>query len=230
MIVINDFHMTWGRDWTGPFEGAFTLLQKLAWANAMSADEICREVYSVPPKSGERSAGYRYRSLTYMDWQPPAVLHHFPEGFMSNVAPKWSHVLATDRCLRFCPSCLVHGYQTYLFQLLGLAQCPIHRRPLANCCCSCGAQTPPYAIEPAAFDTPFVCGSCGMPIAGRFKVEDLFRNQELYDAARQALSPIYVWLRRLEASRYSPLKLNRYDELRWMTQCESGSAPSVVEG
>lgn len=160
-LVVND-------RWFSPEEGPFTVLAKVARANVLSARQLCRHLgVSLPPAATTSSNA---RSLLHLGWMGRSKRSQqmfgmlWGRGLLAH-SEHWTHALASDRALRYCPLCLAQGFQSAFCQVDGLERCPTHGEQLLDCCRACGASTPPYAITPEAFDEPMVCADCGHPFA-----------------------------------------------------------------
>ncbi|MGM9480294.1 hypothetical protein ACS5PN_03780 [Roseateles sp. NT4] len=154
--------------WFAPGEGPFTVLAKIARANVLDARGLCRH-FGVSMPQAPANAPHR-RSLLHLGWLARGETTRelfaqlWERGLLAR-SERWSHALASDRTLRYCPRCLSMGYQSALCQIDGLAHCPTHGDELLDRCQACGASTPPYAITPEAFDEPLVCARCRQPLA-----------------------------------------------------------------
>ncbi len=149
--------------WFSPGEGPFTVLAKLAIANVLDAKRICR-VFGVQP-SQRPDANPHGRSLLHLEWlarsrsAPQLALGLLKRGLLSQ-SERWGRAVASDRVLRYCPTCLAMGYQSAICQVEGLVRCPQHNDWLLDHCRTCNAPTPRYALTAEAFDEPLICGHC----------------------------------------------------------------------
>ncbi|MES2251124.1 MAG: hypothetical protein V4645_27875 [Pseudomonadota bacterium] len=184
---------TWGRNWIGPYEGAFTLAQKYGWANASSLSQLGR-VFGISSVSYKK--GTRYNTLL-ADIAAPSALKPY---FLSSWAGQWTHLLASDEHFRYCPECIKLGYQSYLFQLRELARCPIHGCDLLDVCTKCGGRTCEYAMTYRAFDTPMQCYHCGTPWSGSLEISKWSETWRLFGEYR-SLERLHEWLKGLKDHR-----------------------------
>lgn len=100
-----------------------------------------------------------------------------------------SHVFVNE--LRYCPTCLVLGNHSTLFQLPRVAICPIHRQALRTGCYHCGKAIPTTLV--ALVGNHFYCDSCDRLLATARRhgsLEDLDAHPSVHEFAelRQALS------------------------------------------
>ncbi|MFC3106659.1 hypothetical protein ACFOFO_01565, partial [Undibacterium arcticum] len=61
--------------------------------------------------------------------------------------------------LRYCPTCLQHGYHSMVFQHRAIMHCPIHGDLLVKCCLRCKGDIAATFSSIAA--NPFECRQCG---------------------------------------------------------------------
>ncbi|WUR16026.1 hypothetical protein E7V67_013255 [[Empedobacter] haloabium] len=213
--------IAWLGEWEWPFEGGYTLMSKLSWANGLGGSELCRAVFGRNLVMSN-NAGRHGRSLLDMGWVEaggslgiPYLRDKAIEGTLVSRAGRWTHLLASDSAFRYCPECLAHGYQSALYQIEGIAACPIHNVPLHVRCRHCGAITQRYAITGPGFETPFHCATCLAPLGSTFSPA-AWEDAALRHAAYTQLEPIARWLEQLAAT---TLQWNRWDQwhfpLRW---------------
>lgn len=188
--------------WVSPHEGMLTILLKVSWANIIGLSTL--QAYM-------RQNGGRVR--IYNTGREVAFGHYLSsvDEALGNVTIRprllmdyskiWGHALTYER-LRYCPQCLLHGFQSPLQQIVGLSFCPIHGEPLISECPVCHCPSPRYGLDSNSFITPFHCHACGAPLAGSFDPALFFDISELRKEAQQAFSPIEKWLHKLDASPY----------------------------
>jgi hypothetical protein len=212
--------VAWLQEWEMPFEGGYSLLLKFAWANGAAAADLCHAIFE-RKLVGSNPAGRHSRSLMDTAWVDPRskgvtyLRDKVVDGSLVSRAGKWCSYIAADQELRYCSTCLRSGYQSALFQIDGMRECPIHAEPLQSVCTQCGAKTPRYALTEAGFSTPFFCETCSSPLAGAFDPKG-WGDPSLREALQTLLSPIAQWLETLSAS---SLNWKNWDEwhfpLRW---------------
>jgi len=189
---------TWGKDWTGPLEGAFTLAQKYAWANAASVRDM-RCLFGMPLSTFDRLTSSNTLLVDVTAKQSPD-LH---SSFLSYWAGDWTRLLACDERFRYCPECIKYGYQSCICQIAALVRCPIHRCELLSTCSACGAPTCAYGVTSCAFDEPMRCHRCGSPWAGTSQITRWGDSRELWGHC-QELKIWLDWLSRLRSRRVVP--------------------------
>lgn len=213
--------LSWLKSWEMPFEGAYSLMAKCAWANSMGADHLCALVFKRKLLTSE-NIGSHGRSMLDMAWVGTRDSSGIPylrdkaiEGALVNWAGKWTPYLASDNTLRYCPKCLAHGYQSAFHQIEGIVSCPIHHQPLETSCRHCGANGQRYALTKVGFANPFHCPTCMAPLASTFD-PDLWSDAQFQQVAYAKLVPIARWLQQLSGS---TLKWHSWSEwnfpLRW---------------
>lgn len=185
---------TWGVGWIGPFEGPFTLAWKYSWANLPTAAQIAglfgRKSLANTNVGGNRSTLLRPPTPNIDGFQTPMWAGRFLSDACGDL---WARHLATEDRFRYCPACLVHGYQSSIYQIEALRTCPLHRVPLQDCCRLCGATTA-YSLNAWAFRKPFHCWRCSSCWADRFSPEQWSRTEEFHTQCRRSLVEIFTWL------------------------------------
>jgi hypothetical protein len=150
--------------WSAPLEGAFTRVAKIAILNALPARALCELLF------GRRLVDSSYgpvhsRSFVSSGWARREGLGETAtwalNGFLELQCGRWASRIASDQRLRLCRHCADTGFQSALFQIDAVTNCPIHHETLIDVCPHCGAPTPPYALTVEAFETPMQCGHCG---------------------------------------------------------------------
>lgn len=201
-------------NWFSPGEGPFTALAKLAIANVLDAKRICR-VFGVRP-SQRPDAALHGRSLLHLQWlarsrtAPQLAANLWKRGLL-NQSGRWGRAVASDRALRYCPTCLAMGYQSVICQVEGLVRCPQHGDWLLDHCIACKAPTPRYALTADAFDEPLICGRCQTPYAPIWQPssEGLFRTRM---GSEGAYLHIRRWFERVDA-----LDVRWPDQVGWLS-------------
>lgn len=92
--------------------------------------------------------------------------------------------------LRYCPTCLISGHHSTLFQLTQVMKCPIHKVPLKMGCPHCGRPIPTSLLDVAR--DHMYCGACGRRLAVAQAGTSLARSTDhpaatLFAQLRQAL-------------------------------------------
>lgn len=214
---LGDLHLTDGLvccdSWFTPGEGPFTVLAKLAIANVLNANRIYR-VFGVRA-TPTREATPHGRSLLHLEWlarsrSAPLLAANLWSRSLLSQSQRWGQALASDRALRYCPTCLSMGYQSSLCQVDGLDRCPQHNDLLLDHCKNCNAPTPPYAVTAEAFDEPLVCIHCRKAYASIWASADgsLFRSQVEDEGDYRLLSQ---WFGRVET-----LNIQWPDSVAWL--------------
>lgn len=191
------------KKWILPYEGAFSILSKIAWANLLNCNDLLKALQL-------RSAcQYKHqpRSFLSFNWHSSTSTKNlndelFREGCLSAYTKRWAGNLADDQHLRFCPKCLYYGYQSPFQQIEGIIRCPIHNESLVKNCVVCNEPSPPYAFVSESYIHPFHCNYCGSPLAGEFDPKMFFEGSSISDMALASFSPVAAWLRKLDASAY----------------------------
>lgn len=199
--------------WFAPGEGPFTVLAKLAIANVLNANRICR-VFGVR-STPTRDASPHGRSLLHLEWlarsrSAPLLAAKLWSRSLLSQSQRWGQAVASDRALRYCPTCLSMGYQSSLCQIEGLVRCPQHNDLLLDHCKKCNAPTPPYAVTAEAFDEPLVCIHCGNAYASIWASArgDMFQKQVDDESAYCRLGE---WFGRVET-----LNIQWPDRVAWL--------------
>lgn len=217
--------------WIGPYESAFCILHKFAWQNAIDwAAFVSRTV--VEPAKGdqpfwlERMLGSSDKIATYTPEvvAPYVIKEDFVDDtWFKEFARYYCFSLSVDEHLfspkggpltwglmqrysaRFCPSCLTHGYHTYLFQIGAMKCCPIHGDELISTCRMCGNDAFEYSLsKDSTFrrGDPLHCQWCNKPPTGKLQISKFFDCADFHQSARSTFGPLHDWL--VDLSRYRP--------------------------
>lgn len=213
--------LAWVNDWELPFEGPYSLMAKCAWANSVGATDLCALIFN-RKLLNSNNVGRHGRSLLDMGWVgadntlgTPYLRDRAVEASLASRAGRWTSNIASDHALRYCPSCLAHGYQSALYQIEGLDSCPIHHQRLVTACIHCRAAGQRYALTEAGFANPFHCPDCFAPLGSTFD-PDRWYDADFRHIAYTRLAPIAQWLQKVSAA---TLKWHAWSEwyfpLRW---------------
>lgn len=178
------YKFVWTCRWIGPYESAFNVLQKFAWANPEAGDLLSK----LRIDENLHCSGATARKCL-----PAFLSSHLAGGLLETYAKRWAQRLESEH-FRFCPKCLARGFHSILHQLEALQCCPIHGDPLRSNCSHCNAVTPVMAKSSGAFKSPFSCLECTRPFAGVVNVNLWpFSADEREEIAR-TLRPLADWL------------------------------------
>ena len=164
MLLATEKKLTWDGRSIARGESLPSIFRKVAFRNRVSILELLNLV-------GSEGESLRYSKIKF-----PARSNYFraltgcPEDVL---APTLTHYLLgvitpqqTERyrCSRFryCPSCLLKGYHSELFQLNFLVHCPVHGEKLIERCRGCG-----HLVENQRLDGQDDRCSCGFLLAER---------------------------------------------------------------
>lgn len=165
--------LTWTPDWASPGEGAYTLLAKMSIANPLPLKTLQGILMGTRSETGENAHGHQ-RTLLSNGWMIAARAdercdwsHALTQATLDSVLDDWTHRLASDQALRYCPSCLAQGFHSPLCQIDGLRVCPVHGDALRNTCCHCEAPMPRFAWGRTFNDVGCAmhCKRCRQPFA-----------------------------------------------------------------
>lgn len=199
--------LVWQDVWKAPFEGALTLLWKIALANCLTPRELCVALFDKHLLSGN-AAGMHGRTLLVPRWMDSApslsklgrLVRH---AGLDVTSPRWSHLLGSDAHIRYCKECLAQGYHSAYCQIEGLRACPVHGLPLLDICTVCGAPTPRYALTIASMAAPYCCATCGEPLAERLWSPVSHQPIPRRVRARGTYRHLYNWFSELEKLKLS---------------------------
>lgn len=191
--------VSWVSGWIGPYEGGVSLLMKFAWVNSYDNYQTLDAVF-LGKRSNYGLWRTEHKSLTNLhwarrtNWKPNFVgVHLITDRFDRN---GWWDTLVSDERMKVCPSCAVFGYQSPLFQIEAMSQCPIHGDKLLDRCNHCNAPTRSYGYLGIPFSQALSCDGCGIPY-GRDMSPAYWRAMEHHRHAHQRLSPLVRWLRQV---------------------------------
>jgi TniQ protein len=188
MFVAKEKKLAWEGRSIVKGESMLSIFRKIAFRNRVSIAELLSFIGS----EGE--------SIRYSDIKFPAHSDYFrmltgcPEDllvlahtryFLGEIPPQQ---MVRYRCSRFryCPSCLLGGYHSELFQLSFISHCPFHDDKLIERCRGCGNLVP---IE--HLDGEDDCCSCGCTLVRRSLSSSHWREK---DEGPECLLKISEWL------------------------------------
>jgi hypothetical protein len=194
----------WTPRWVAPFESAFNLLQKYAWANVLDIRKLRKHVL---PTNQSGIARLWSSDLLRGEWigrtrLPASLEAAVRNGLLGNYAKRWTRLIASGSHLRYCLPCAEVGYHSIFHQVDGLTLCPIHTQRILDSCQRCEAPMPAFNLRSSMLTAPFRCPQCQEPLASK-----LDPNRWVYGPSDQewftrALAPIADWLHRL--SKFGP--------------------------
>lgn len=188
VVDAKEYHWTGSELGALPYESDFSLNQRFAFANKLTATGVLRTLHKV-------------RTEISFSLQAHAASAHSSSRFGSAecqneafpTSALFSRYLFSDR-LRECPICADAGYHSYLYQIKLLKKCPIHDCALVSNCMYCGTAMLTDRDWRRSFDTPYRCIGCGWPRGGA-KIT-LRQCSELRGQAallRFRLQPVFEW-------------------------------------
>ncbi|MEB1806013.1 MAG: hypothetical protein LPK26_01720 [Bacillaceae bacterium] len=164
--------LTWNNNWISTFESPWGILEKLKYANYLSAKDIFRLLGNEKVQKLKSGIGEVHRNLlTLQGFDDEAVksvlgfsihdhnqflLQKIFQGFY-NFSEKPSFYFRKD--LFLCTECIAHGYHSLFFQLKLIQHCPFHGNPLTRGCSKCNDSIP-YLFTDCYTEEPFLC-KCG---------------------------------------------------------------------
>ncbi len=152
--------------WLSEEEGAFTGLAKLAAANVLTTSALSPLLFGTKSPSIRNVHRAHQRCLLVNFWNQDVEAERRPLQWdaisrwtLDAFAGQWAKILGSEERMRFCPTCMRHGYQSSLCQIDAMVRCPAHRDLISDECLDCGGPTPPYTFEGATHNV-FKCGLC----------------------------------------------------------------------
>jgi hypothetical protein len=180
-----------------PLEGESitSSLWRFAWRNGLRAKELIRFC--------SRGASYEkdHAKFTLAAGFDAKVFAESSLWVQKSDEPKWRvsrhrhHVdmwWAAD--FRYCPICLEHVYHSFWHQNLFITHCPIDGAALKTRCYCCGSVLPAYGFHYKILDSPYICSTCGGPIAGvEPTVSARLEMQEQAKLVRSVFLALALW-------------------------------------
>lgn len=174
--------LVWNIDsrWFGPEEGPYTVMAKLAIANALTPKDMAQALGTTLLKGS--AVPVHGRTLLDLSWARPNgraacdLVAGLAERCLSDGNPRWWRCLASDTSFRYCTDCIALGFHSSLCQIDGLTHCPVHRTPLLDRCRVCGVKTPRFALNAEEALGPMICGQCGTALGAAWDPENYFRS------------------------------------------------------
>lgn len=153
----------WDRAWAVRFESLWSLTNKFAVLNVVSAADVCDAIGSGRCRPGTPARVRRFDRLTddevgvFLGLPAARVAEGRPELLFAKKDRPW---LFPRDTLRYCPECIAAGYHSSLHQPHCVKICPIHGSPIESACPSCRG---PLSLFPAGQGRaePYACSSCG---------------------------------------------------------------------
>jgi hypothetical protein len=197
----------WKMQWALPYESAYSLLLKYAWANPSTGQKIARYIFRKDPLYSDQWS--EKCCLLFDDWINLEKLR-FPDAkpLLKGVITHYSFAAPSlcSRHFRYCEECISSGYHSVFFQIQGILRCPIHEIELRENCVKCGAHTGEFALSVTALSHPYQCSNCYQSIGRPQKQLQWEWRPEQLKLMVKKLMPIEAWFRRLnrrkEGSRY----------------------------
>lgn len=193
--------LVWRDEWRAPYEGALTLLWKIALANCLTPRELCQRLFGTHLLLGDPYEMHG-RTLLTPGWMLGAKGNSTELGQIVRqcgldvASAGWASAIASDKHIRYCKTCVTEGYQSAYCQIDGLRICPVHGLPLLDVCTACGAPTPRYALISITMLNPFCCPACGEPYGER--VWSPAANSGIHDGNRVAYRVLDRWMSSVE--------------------------------
>jgi hypothetical protein len=153
-VTITPGSYCWRSDWVRPYESLLSLLDKFAYLNAASRQQITTLVGKTNNALDPNGPKLRpdlnsfalideigLRNLLMVDLS--LIEGSTAVGYIrpAEVA------LFTSTSLRYCPQCVAIGFHSSLHQLLLISHCPVHRTLLINECVNCGTAPQLYRLS-----------------------------------------------------------------------------------
>lgn len=220
MALIADHALAWTPTWATPYSSAWSLIQQFCHANLVRGNPLRRRVFHWMDRPPRKPWNFRtYLDLSWMilpkakDGMPdrsallrpspnlhtlPAIVEQWKHSTLAMHGARWLFSLATDKKTRICHECLKIGYQPVFFQLAGLANCPLHDRPLETGCLHCGSELPDYA-DATTRQYPWRCRTCGYFILPLAELTAWRRDASFRQREARLWAPLLAWLNRLNA-------------------------------
>lgn len=163
----------WRKEWIRPYESAWSIFEKFSYANVINRYTILKVVGNDEVKSIKNMhVGNHYRDLLTLKGFDEKILekylnvnlHTHTNHTMNELLRPLGPNLGNSQTwfaphLRWCPSCLNHGYHSLLHQFTLFKNCPIHSVKLAEECPVCKVKIP-FLLSDTVMDKAFTC-KCG---------------------------------------------------------------------
>ncbi|KVM86758.1 hypothetical protein WJ60_19440 [Burkholderia ubonensis] len=141
--------------WLDPCESLVSILWKVETVNALPGHVVARlmgpdiDPYEgVVPQLGAVNVARLHRTLG------------LPSASLQIALLQPSQRRRYSPLFRHCRRCITRGYHSVLHQMLNLATCSAHYRPLETACRRCGYQAP-YVVNVRLLESPYRCAFCG---------------------------------------------------------------------
>lgn len=159
--------------WCHPYEGAYTRLGKLAIVNVLGARDLSMLLFG-KNLLNNHARPLHGRSLLAGAWMERGGTFHPLASTIRNAAldqaiGRWTPWISSDQHLRYCPECLSIGFQSAIFQIDALYECPVHKVGLLDTCPNCAKKTTGYALTEEAMSSPLHCRHCNEPFSDAWR-------------------------------------------------------------
>ncbi len=221
------------------FESLWSITHKYCAVNFVSLRGFLRrfgQVKAPPHLNVSSQVDLRFRGRLALERLSAAIAVEstwVSRATLDSWGPKPKLRSLTTNWLRFCPTCIEHGFHAVHFQFTAERQCPIHGALLEDCCPSCGSRIP-YTL-PWARVEPYSC-RCGRRLWWGLRKpnwDDYTDRDERAWLMNQRVREIREQLGLLGPEEKTPLSTVREDTSRffheWFGRMESSDNGGSVE-
>ncbi len=207
--------------WYSSMEGPLTRISKIAIVNTLGAKDLCRILFGTRLLN-QHAKPFHGRSLLSGRWMKEGgELHPLAESISDSVLEqscgRWARWISSDMHFRYCPECLNDGFQSVVYQIDAIQQCPLHRIDIVDWCLECGAKTGPYALTEEVLRSPIHCQNCFSPLGRSWqKGSEMMYWQQQSDI--RPLREMQIWLNQVGQAEINWPGLDT-----WLTQAGEGA-------
>lgn len=201
--------LTLRRDGFAPFESTWSLVNKIAYLNALGSSEI--QALLASEKALARVDSLKWpgclNDSTVLSPRKLAMLLEIPSHWACYAFGDAMSLPATRSAdtLRFCETCAQHGFHSAAFQALPFERCPLHDVPIRETCPKCERPIP-LTFVARCLNNPWTCTHCGH----RFwpEIDEPKWNTLSPPAVASTFQPVRKWVLRLRQHDRSRIRLS----------------------
>lgn len=203
LSVMSNYRYTWNRNWVAPYESLWSILNKFAYFNNVSLQDVKNlfkdaflkkflihrwNLHSISMDTDENNMSI-ILDLKPVELQKSVLTSMIPESDIEWLTPY--------KNLRYCPKCIVSGYHNIFHQMYLITKCPIHEVALMEECPNCRRNIP-YDITDIKTIRPYACRNCGyefrVPFRRGMKTDPYRLNGLMIDEFQQGkMDYIFDW-------------------------------------
>lgn len=186
--------LTWCESWHRPFESHISIAWRVMRANALRSRRFRHQFLDKAAQcSLGRGAIIQEISVVQqvLGMMKPIYCPIHESDYIQVERPEQFF----SRRLRICPACSKSQYHSNLFQINGVARCPIHHEILTTSCPECGVALSTFSLTEVTLGARWGCGKCGWP--HHQQNENIFISVDEQNHVRMCFEPFASLVRKI---------------------------------